>query len=150
MRANGVPAVWLTPPQYASTKTIMWMHGGAFIFCHTGTHARLLSSLGAAADAKVLSVEYSLCPDEGRYADMLREVTRAYEWLVDADGGGADPKDVVVGGDSAGGHLALGLIAELAKKKREEEDGGGGARENQVRSIHWSPYDRVRVVNADP
>jgi hypothetical protein len=20
----------------------------------------------------------------------------------------------------------------------------------QVRSIHWSPYDRVRVVNADP
>ena len=89
MRANGVPAVWLTPPQYASTKTIMWMHGGAFIFCHTGTHARLLSSLGAAADAKVLSVEYSLCPDEGRYADMLREVTRAYEWLVDADGGGA-------------------------------------------------------------
>ena len=21
---------------------------------------------------------------------------------------------------------------------------------HQVRSIHWSPYDRVRVVNADP
>jgi len=24
------------------------------------------------------------------------------------------------------------------------------ARRHQVRSIHWSPYDRVRVVNADP
>jgi hypothetical protein len=21
---------------------------------------------------------------------------------------------------------------------------------DEVRSIHWSPYDRVRVVNADP
>jgi len=27
------------------------------------------------------------------------------------------------------------------------EDDGGAI---QVRSIHWSPYDRVRVVNADP
>ena len=24
------------------------------------------------------------------------------------------------------------------------------ARGSQARSIHWSPYDRVRVVNADP
>ena len=23
-------------------------------------------------------------------------------------------------------------------------------KEPEVRSIHWSPYDRVRVVNADP
>jgi hypothetical protein len=23
-------------------------------------------------------------------------------------------------------------------------------RSSQVRSIHWSPYDRVGVVNADP
>jgi hypothetical protein len=27
---------------------------------------------------------------------------------------------------------------------------GGGVPELEVRSIHWSPYDRVRVVNADP
>jgi hypothetical protein len=25
-----------------------------------------------------------------------------------------------------------------------------GSDEQQVRSIHWSPYDRVRDVNADP
>ena len=33
------------------------------------------------------------------------------------------------------------------------EDGGSeatGARTREVRSVHWSPYDRVRVVNADP
>ena len=26
----------------------------------------------------------------------------------------------------------------------------GRSRNDQVRSIHWSPYDRVGVVNADP
>jgi hypothetical protein len=26
----------------------------------------------------------------------------------------------------------------------------GGFKASEVRSIHWSPYDRVRVVNADP
>ena len=28
--------------------------------------------------------------------------------------------------------------------------GAGGKREREVRPIHWSPYDRVGVVNADP
>ena len=35
--------------------------------------------------------------------------------------------------------------AEKAAALAEE-----AAREAEVRSIHWSPYDRVRVVNADP
>jgi len=39
----------------------------------------------------------------------------------------------------------------------EEEEGGGicigisiRVFQHQVRSIHWSPYDRVREVDADP
>jgi hypothetical protein len=40
---------------------------------------------------------------------------------------------------------AAALDARLAKTTREFE------RYRQVRSIsHWSPHDRVRVVNADP
>ena len=34
---------------------------------------------------------------------------------------------------------------EEARRLAEE-----AAREAEVRSMHWSPYDRVRVVNADP
>ena len=68
--AGGCPAVWLTPggtswaAEAAPRRTVMWLHGGAFIPCSTATHARLLSSVGAAADARVLSVEYSLGPDQ--------------------------------------------------------------------------------------
>ena len=111
--AGECPAVWLTPPRLATGRTVMWMHGGAFILCNTATHARLLSSLGAAADARVLSVEYPLSPDEGDYGDMLAQVTAAYRWLTDPAGGGVVPEDVIVGGDSAGGHLALGLVHAL-------------------------------------
>ena len=39
------------------------------------------------------------------------------------------------------------------KLTRDERRGGGGAAaaaETRVRSIHWFPYDRVRVVHAVP
>jgi len=111
-------AAWLTPPRRetrdGTRPVILWLHGGAFILCGTSTHARLLSSVAHAADARVLSVEYPLAPDQGGYVDALRAATDAYRWLVDDAGGGVDPRDVVVGGDSAGGHLALGLVRELA------------------------------------
>ena len=110
-------AAWLIPPRRetrdGTRPVILWLHGGAFILCGTSTHARLLSSLALAADARVLSVEYPLAPDQG-VVDALRAATDAYRWLVDDAGGGVDPRDVVVGGDSAGGHLALGLVRELA------------------------------------
>ena len=81
----------------------------------------------AAADARVLSVEYPLAPDQGGYVDALRAATDAYRWLVDDAGGGVDPRDVVVGGDSAGGHLALGLVRELATPRA----GGGDPTEGR-------------------
>ena len=116
---DGRSAVWLTPDGKswdhpdAPRRTVMWMHGGAFILCSTNTHARLLSSLGIAAGAKVLSVEYPLAPDEGRYEEMLSHVVEAYQWLTSPSGGGVDPGSIVVGGDSAGGHLAVGLVQRL-------------------------------------
>ena len=70
------------------------MHGGAFILCNAMTNARLLSSVGAEADARVLSVEYPLAP-EADYAGMLAAVRAAYDWLVDPAGGAVDPGSVV-------------------------------------------------------
>ena len=93
---------------------LLWFHGGAFVLCNTATHARLMSSMGVAGDARVLSVEYPLAPDQGVYEDMADAADRAYAWLVSERGGNVDRKDVVVGGDSAGGHLALALAQRLA------------------------------------
>ena len=41
-------------------------------------------------------------------------------------------------------------VALPAKETVFEEETSGTRAGGQVRSIHWSPHDRVRVVNADP
>ena len=49
-------------------------------------------------------------------ADMRRcspHVVEAYQWLTSPSGGGVDPGSIVGGGDSAGGHLAVGLVQRL-------------------------------------
>ena len=117
---DDVSAVWLTPnarswnSSRAPRRVLLWFHGGAFVLCNTATHARLMSSMGVAGDARVLSVEYPLAPDQGVYEDMADAADRAYAWLVSERGGNVDPRDVVIGGDSAGGHLALALAQRLA------------------------------------
>lgn len=123
--ADDIPAVWLTPNLYswnnrrAPKRVLLWFHGGAFVLCNTATHARLLSSMGVAADARVLSVEYPLAPDQGTYENMADAVDRAYEWLCSPDGGNVLPENVVIGGDSAGGHLACGLAQRLSKRSEK-------------------------------
>jgi hypothetical protein len=39
---------------------------------------------------------------------------------------------------------------EEEEGSEEEEEGSEDGDISEVRSIHWFPYDRVRVVNADP
>ena len=55
------------------------------------------------------------------------------------------------GGGGGGGVLVSAFGAPLTRlpvPSRLFSFGGGGG--GQVRSIHWSPYDPVGVVNADP
>ena len=52
---------------------------------------------------------------------------------------------------SSDGSILFGEAAARAKTRwREKRAKIEARRMRQVRSIHWSPYDRVRVVNADP
>jgi acetyl esterase/lipase len=138
---DDVPAVWLTPnarswkSSRAPRRVLLWFHGGAFVLCNTATHARLMSSMGVAGDARVLSVEYPLAPDQGVYEDMADAADRAYAWLVSERGGNVDRKDVVVGGDSAGGHLALALAQRLAASEAD-----GGARASPAGLVLLSPW----------
>jgi len=46
----------------------------------------------------------------------------------------------------------VSVSASAAAAARGEGDGEGsrGDEREEVRAIHWFPYERVRVVNADP
>jgi arylformamidase len=91
---------------------------GTFVFLHGGYWRTLdksdfsfVAGPFVARGIAVAAVNYDLCPavSIGTIVDQCR---RAMAWLVrDGAGRGAQPDRIVVGGHSAGGHLAAMLLA---------------------------------------
>jgi acetyl esterase len=92
---------------------LVWFHGGGWVWSSIDTHDRLLRELAAAGRVATLSVDYSLSPEakfpravlEG--GDVVRQVA------LQAHALGLDPSRIAVGGDSAGGNLALAAALHL-------------------------------------
>ena len=113
--AFGVPATWFVPkaPGGAGTLdtdvTLLYFHGGAYIFGSTRTHAELIARLALATPARTLAPEYRLAP-EHPFPAAIEDAVSVYRTLLAS---GADPKRIVVAGDSAGGGLTLALLQKL-------------------------------------
>lgn len=87
-------------------RTVLFFHGGGYVFGSAKSHRGLTFKLAQEARANVLSVDYRLAP-EHPYPAAVEDAVAAYQWLLD---GGADPSKIVVSGDSAGGGLSLALM----------------------------------------
>ncbi len=104
----------------AALPLLVWVHGGGWVFASIDTHDRLGRELAAAGDVAVLLVDYALAP-EAKFPAALYEVDALLRRVADeAAAWGVDGSRVLVGGDSAGGNLAL-AAAMLARD-------AGGAR----------------------
>jgi acetyl esterase/lipase len=73
------------------------------------THRSLVGSLAQRTGLNVLTINYRKAPDHP-FPAALDDARRAYRWLLRH---GHQPHDIVVGGDSAGGGLALALLLAL-------------------------------------
>ena len=60
----------------------------------------------------IFSLDYSLAPT-AKYPIQLNQAAQAYSYLINDIG--IDPRNLIVGGDSAGGNLALQLLRHIAK-----------------------------------
>ncbi len=107
--ANGVPGEWLTPPGVSGDITIYYLHGGGYSIGSVNTHARMVSLIAAACDARAFAVDYRLAP-ENPFPAGLDDAVAAYRWLL---GQGVDPARLIIGGDSAGGGLTLATLQRL-------------------------------------
>lgn len=85
-----------------SDRAILYIHGGGFLACGTGTHSRLISRLAKQARASVLAVDYRLLPTP--LSAAVQDCLEGWDWLL---GRGFKPEQIVIAGDSAGGYLAL-------------------------------------------
>jgi acetyl esterase len=113
--AGPLPARLYVPPAVPETRSlIVYFHGGGFVMGSVASTDPLCRLLAAQSGVRVLSVEYRLAP-EHPYPAALEDALAAFR-AVRADAGafGALPDLIAVGGDSAGGNLALVVAHQQA------------------------------------
>lgn len=102
-----VPALRLETAE--ARGQLLWFHGGAYCLGSARTHAGLAAALASRIGTGAVLADYRLAP-EHRFPAAVEDALSAYRALLAE---GVDPARMVVGGDSAGGGLALGLIHQL-------------------------------------
>jgi len=109
--AGGVPAEWVLAPGSDASKRVLYIHGGAFIAGSHRSHRNITNRFSEMTGAAVLAIDYRLMP-ENRREDGIADCRTAYRWILENGPDGAGPPThLVVSGDSAGGNLALSLVA---------------------------------------
>lgn len=92
-----------------SEGAIYYVHGSGFAVCSPKTHRRLTSWLSALTGLPVFCIDYRLAPKH-RFPTAADDVRAGWDWLVNARG--VPPKQIVIAGDSAGGHLSVDLLLQ--------------------------------------
>jgi acetyl esterase/lipase len=113
-RDGAVRGVWVTGRRADDRAgVLLYLHGGGFVFGSRKTHRHFVAALSAATGRPALLLDYRRAP-EHPFPAAADDAIAAYRWLLAA---GYRPDQIVVAGDSAGGHLAAGLLADLSRRR---------------------------------
>jgi len=104
--ANGVPAEWTYTPAAREDGTILYLHGGGFVWGSLASHRHFVSELGRAAEMKTLALDYRRAP-EFPFPHALEDAINGYRYLLDRS------EKIAVAGDSAGAGLAVAMLVRL-------------------------------------
>jgi len=107
---GGIPAETTTPTGWNDgSPTVLYLHGGGYVFGSPGTHREIVARLALASGARIFSLDYRLAP-EHVFPAAVDDAERAYWALLDR---GVSPRQLVISGDSAGGGLCMALLARV-------------------------------------
>jgi acetyl esterase/lipase len=153
---GGVPVARVRGPGVAEGgRVILHIHGGAFVMGSTNTHKGMLAKLSQLSGLPVVLPEYRLAP-EHKFPAAVEDVRAVWEALLDE---GFAPSDIILGGDSAGGALALGLLGALCAEGAEGPRGTfvlspltdlgawEGSRVSNAKADPLLPIERITDVN---
>lgn len=108
----GRPVEWVTPSSLTQPDTApicLYLHGGAFVMGGLNSHRDLAAQLAQRAQIRLLMVDYRLAP-EHPFPAALDDALAVYRALL---GQGIPAQRLLLGGDSAGGNLALGTAQAI-------------------------------------
>ncbi|NOX41705.1 MAG: alpha/beta hydrolase [Alphaproteobacteria bacterium] len=101
-----VPVVWASSGRPTREGVILYFHGGSYVFGSPRTHQAMLAKLSRLSGLRTVLPDYRLAPEHG-FPAALDDAVAAYTHLIDR---GYRPHQIILGGDSAGGGLALALL----------------------------------------
>ncbi|MBR1198304.1 alpha/beta hydrolase [Bradyrhizobium sp. AUGA SZCCT0240] len=106
---DGVPGEWSLVSGSDPSRVLLYFHGGGYCSGSILSHRRMVTEAGRAAQARTLAIDYRRAP-EHPYPTAHEDALTAWRFLRKQ---GIPAASIAVGGDSAGGNLALGLISRL-------------------------------------
>ncbi len=103
----------LNRPAAGALPVLVYFHGGGWVWNSVDTHDRLMREYAAGGGCAVIGPDYALSP-EAAFPQALEECAAVVRWVA-AHGAewGLDPSRIVIGGDSAGANLAMGVALLL-------------------------------------
>ncbi|MDO5503362.1 MAG: alpha/beta hydrolase [Actinomycetia bacterium] len=115
-----IPARRYSPPDGASPSAVLvYAHGGGFVLGGLDSADSVCRFLCAHAGIEVLAVDYRLAP-EHPFPAATEDLLTAYRFAVEhAPDWGIGADRVMIGGDSAGGNLALVTALQVRDRRRD-------------------------------
>ncbi|KAL4869786.1 hypothetical protein BDV12DRAFT_184926 [Aspergillus spectabilis] len=110
---HGATGLWIGSKD--AKNVVVYYHGGGFALPAVAGHFAFLYSLieelnRSGHDVAIFMLAYTLSPP-AEYPTHLRQAVEALRYILTQ--GARDPSNVIVGGDSAGGNLALSVLLHL-------------------------------------
>ncbi len=117
VRSGAARGEWVSVPRSTDQKApvILYCHGGGYFWGSPLGQRNMLARISNLTGARVFWLDYRLAP-EHPYPAALQDARAAYDWLIDDQG--IDPQNLMVAGESAGGGLAMLLLADLREGQR--------------------------------
>jgi monoterpene epsilon-lactone hydrolase len=108
---GGAQALRIAGEAFDPERVILYFHGGGHVFGSPKTHSAMLAQLAKRVGCEAILPVYPLSP-ESVYPASLTALRAVYDGLLAQ---GMRSSQIVIGGDSAGGSLAMALLAQLLR-----------------------------------
>ena len=107
-----VQGFWIGSKESAK-YSMVYFHGGGFVFAGSAQHIAMLLNFVKWSEGRlaIFCVCYTLAP-EGAYPVALGQGVEALRYVLGLPGN--EPSNTLIGGDSAGGNLALAVLSHVS------------------------------------
>jgi len=151
-KIGNIPAEWISVPGAHEEKVFYNLFGGGYIMGTLKSRRIIPYHLSRATKLRCLNIEYRLAP-EYPFPAALEDSIESYKWLISE---GFNPKKIIIGGESAGGGLAVATLLKLKELNLPLPAGAvlispwadlTGSGESIIRNQKFEPLIKEGVVN---